>query len=1260
MTVSFDLWPKSELIERLVQIDPSGGRHRFWFDQEMLSAQWFTSQIADAIQDAGPRYHPEFNVEVPISSHLGTFGKTPSWKSSYQRRLRMFHEEISRWQRAAGDREEGNGRRLMEVAAPLLEAAHSKLRQFLQVGRVDAIRDALSIALHTVREAEAELRGELEATHGKGASTNASFRQVQAEYMLIFPAADLDHARDVAEWLAKELEFLSPDLAKAIEQRVLLITGVAGAGKTHVICDAAKQRLAEGLLSVVILGEKLNDGPVFEQIRGILGLPGDLSRDALLALLDVAAESSGSPLIMFVDALNERTPRDAWRSDLASFIKQILRFPNLQVCLSCRSTYLDTVFPPEIGLPQIEHHGFVGVELAALLRFFEWWKLDPPAVPLLQPEFLNPLFLRMLCTGLSRKERGTITEYPPSLREVVDLLLESSEVEAERRLDVDRRERRVHQAVEVTIDEMKRIHRLQLPWAIAAQTINALLPSRSRSHSLLDFLLREGILREGQIISMGSADEVMFGFERLGEFLLCENLAREASDDLDQLFTARDEIARMSGGAAGLNEALAILLPETIGKELIDVDPQGRSEELLLSTVRSLAWRPPSSITERTKVLIRQAIGTLHMQVSALDQVFALAARVDHPLGASFIDDLLGPLEQAERDQLLCPFLHLSWSEQGSARRLSTWAVEPHLGRTSASTTLAWASALAWSCAAADRRVRDHATAGMVSLLERRSEVIASLLARFLRVNDDYIVERVLLAAYGALIRANNPESTGAVSAVVYKEIFAGPPPLNALIRDYARSIVELAAHQRVLPEIDLARCFPPYGSDLPTNLLEGMKNDAADGSSGPFGRQLPEPSEKGPAWRSVWRSVDDKDFAIYTMASALSRRGNPDFFACQKWIMAEVERLGFDNRFDSYDGYMLHQFGGGRARPTWAERVGKKYQWIALYRLVGLVADKVPLEPEPWEPELPAELPPSLQAPDERNLDPTVLVRHVATNPFAVSWWNRVALDLRRELSPEEWLDCLCFPDTTDQIGLTRADGTRWLTLEAHLEWDDRHDRTDYDVAHRKCWVQLRSYLVARKNSKKLWRWLSKQDLHGRWMPEGRHRLPYVFAGEYPWGTQSLRNVLTDGSYQDDKVPVPVLPTAYEQIFEFDDSYHDQTIHTLVPAPQLFLGRELQWNGAGGYRDAEHTLRFVAPSFIEPGPEALLAERESFLNWLDDNGLTIVWTTLSETQWFPRDNLSMHNLGYGVHSRAHGLFDGVIKKSRGVTRRIRPNDSHE
>jgi hypothetical protein len=372
---------------------------------------------------------------------------------------------------------------------------------------------------------------------------------------------------------------------------------------------------------------------------------------------------------------------------------------------------------------------------------------------------------------------------------------------------------------------------------------------------------------------------------------------------------------------------------------------------------------------------------------------------------------------------------------------------------------------------------------------------------------------------------------------------------------------------------------------------------------------------------------------------------------------MAEVDRLGFDDRFDNYDGYMLHKFGSGRGRPTWAERVGKKYQWIALYRLIGLVADNVPLDPDPWEPEPPEEFPPALQAPGERNLDPTVLLRSAATDHFVAAWWNPVSLDFHQDLAPGSWLDSMDFPDTSDQIELTGPEETRWLTLHADLNWDDRLDYTDYDVTRRSCRGQLRSYLVARGDVQRLWRWLCKQDFDGGWMPEGHRWLSYVFAGEYPWATQALHNIPTGDSYRDSRVPVSMLSTAWNQSLEFEfDSYHEETINMLLPAPELFSRGELLWDGAGGYRDPAGKVHFIVPDLTEPGPPALLAERESFLNWLNDNELAIVWTTFLEMRWLPQGLGHRHDLGYAVHSRVHRLVDGAVKKSRGVTKRIRLN----
>jgi hypothetical protein len=124
--------------------------------------------------------------------------------------------------------------------------------------------------------------------------------------------------------------------------------------------------------------------------------------------------------------------------------------------------------------------------------------------------------------------------------------------------------------------------------------------------------------------------------------------------------------------------------------------------------------------------------------------------------------------------------------------------------------------------------------------------------------------------------------------------------------------------------------------------------------------------SEDGPAHARLCRSIFGGDFSRYTLSHALEWNDRPavDLPDARRWVFDEAVLLGFDGELaNHYDANMLHTYGDGRARPGWAERIGKKYQWIALYRLAGIVADHVPAigRNEPAADETAA--PPRLQA---------------------------------------------------------------------------------------------------------------------------------------------------------------------------------------------------------------------------------------------------------------------------------------------------------
>lgn len=440
----------------------------------------------------------------------------------------------------------------------------------------------------------------------------------------------------------------------------------------------------------------------------------------------------------------------------------------------------------------------------------------------------------------------------------------------------------------------------------------------------------------------------------------------------------------------------------------------------------------------------------------------------------------------------------------------------------------------------------------------------------------------------------------------------------------------------------------------------DGEDLEAPDGDEA-YGNTTEEP---GTAWRRIRFSVTDDDFERYTMQPALKSRERPglEFRVAQEWILDEIERMNFTaERFDNYDGVMMYQYGPGRGRPMWAERIGKKYQWIALYRLIGLVEDNLALTSHRYgdTPDPPEGAPPALQAPGERSLDPTVLIRAKKTAQ-TTCWWSPVAEDFKPNLTEAEWLDDLRFPDSGKLLEVESPDGQRLLVLQTYPSWDTRVG-DGYEEPRRHAWMQIHGYLVRNGQANKLWNWLREQDLHGRWMPEAPSWLMYLFSGEYPWSVQARRQLY--GEYVeplDEKVPVPVLPVGIDDTIPYEfDAYHSDSVSVVRPTRGFFEGTALQWDRLGGYTAGGRSV-FRMPDFEGPGPEALLVDREWIERWLADNEMKLVWTVLSEKHFIPGSASGRHNLGYAVHSRAHRLVDGAIKSSAGKAKRFDPNKPDE
>ncbi len=583
-SVAFDLWGESELLGRLALADTTGGLARYWFDNETFTPTWFSDRLAEAKAQAGPRYSPELAIATPLDDALQAFGRSELWIKKIEQLAKNYYGKLEWWRRTAVRNVEAPSSLPVDLAdeANAVLAAAEPLEQTLGLAgehpellTLPSFRNTVRLSIERATVLEPNLKGALLAQHGDGADS-PGFRQWRAEYMADFPMAPLDHLRDLVSVLT-EVEGLAfqPD-GQLPAAAGMLLRGEAGVGKTHGIVDTAVRRNNSGLLSLVFFGEDATGTDPWQAFIAKLGLGNTAGRDAVLDALNAAGEATGFPLIIFVDALNETQPdRRKWQSWLPPMIEQIKRRAFLKLCVSCREIYVREVMPEGLAISTIEHNGFLGREYEAQFAFFEHYGLGVPAEPLLQEEFANPLFLRLVCEALRDGGMQAIPAGREGIRTIINFLLRAKNDRAATACDFDRRENRVSEAMLRLAGAMASAGGRTLPLPNARSLVDGALSAQSKS--LFAVLEAESLVAiiEQPAASVGSEPyySVRFTFERIGDHLITEHLLAGVTDlaaafaegGTLHFLVVSDQTARSN---AGILEALSIQLPEGTDRSL--------------------------------------------------------------------------------------------------------------------------------------------------------------------------------------------------------------------------------------------------------------------------------------------------------------------------------------------------------------------------------------------------------------------------------------------------------------------------------------------------------------------------------------------------------------------------------------------------------------------------------------------------------------------------------------------------------------------
>ena len=1374
--VQFEYWGDHEIANALA-LEQHKGRNLFWFNKQLFSDAWFAAHLKVATAQAGERYTEPVSVELPISRVFDGLGRTDAFWARLRKSLLELRKRLrDDLTRSFPDSMKATAKKLGPALSAVFEAANNLREDPAAELDYAPVRQAVAKAKAIVSdlwgrisEQETKWREEYEKKHGKPPSPyetglGDAWHQVQS----------------VGTELGRLEGFMDTPDASVSEGHALLITGEAGSGKTHLVCDAAVRRQAFHLPSLVFFGEQFAAGDPWTTMIHNLGLA--CSRDEFLGALSASAQARNRRILVFIDALNEGSGLEVWPAHLSAVLATFVPYKYLGVCITVRDSYREIVIPPGLvpaRVHEITHHGFSQVEFTAIKRFFAYYGIEQPSVPTLTPEFTNPLFLKLFCTSVKNRGFKKVPKGVAGITAVFGFFLESVNLKLSHpgQLDYDKADNLVLKCVVALADEMARTGQSFVTRDFVKAKCEQLRPAQGHEKSLFRRLVSEGVLSEG--LRRGDHDVVVqvvrFAYQRFGDHLVAQRLLAQSAGRAASQILAPDSPAGVflkdlhdTYLHSGLVDALSIQLPEKIQIEFLDARPDlAESNPVREAFVASLGWRDPKSFSAQTL----KHVNTLsNRSTRGRDEILNVFLMVTgdpgHPYNADFLHKYLGKMELAVRDAVWSTFLHRNYAVESGVDRLLEWSWSDddrsHIDDESirlAGTTISW------FLTSSNRFVRDRATKALVSLFENRLLVLAGLLRKFANVNDPYVSERLYAVAYGCGLRTKGFKDLGILGKQVFSDVFAkGRPPPSLLLRDHARGLVNVASLRCPRIRFNLRATVGPFrtpwigrlpslaqlekkykkeeqynrvyhsvtGDDFSHYVIDSTfdwcshplskpkrrdrKKEYEDfvASLGTRARLLFEAYEQAfqetrPLWAFIRKDTDTESQATRdarcrrlrrAVVAALTKKAsatfendivpyliNPrvdrdaDHFdrnLMRRFILQRVLELGWTaKRFAEFDRSIRDPRGRDAYK---AERIGKKYQWIAYDEFLARVSDNFHFKESDGYRTEERERETGVWAIYYRDIDPSLLLRTTATQRDENGpkpWWvQKEFTDWASNIPPEKWLKRTGDLPPVDGFiqCIDPGTGIPMLMLNGCVKWEQEEEVGDFAIKapdKRSVWYMLRSYLVRKEHLAEIMKWGKGQDFMGRWMPEPSRNyrvylhenyLPPVYQKDGDWGDNE--------SSARGRIPKPIVCTTGDYLCEKStrDCSMDETIAMDLPSQHLYNGMKLAWSGRDGIAvDASSKVVAFDPSVFASGPTGLLMAKEPLLRFLKTKGYEIFWTLLcqkdidspdpfaGESKWVGRLDCS------GVYQMKNGKIVGSLtpKFVPPFTPKLRPRRPH-
>lgn len=826
--------------------------------KDFLKRDWLESHLNQVKSKAGTRYTPELNIDLPISEIFDGISRTEKFyqevRKNYGELLREFRYLSSIYKKRS------------------LQVRYEKIKKEVRL-LCEIIEDIKEYGCYEIPWSKIESKTKLISKKLWELSDKLQSEKEKVKETKAPPKKDGSYQRSPSEKISSDIHHISEtqdpiryfeQLAKSSKaylsnQPFLLLTGLPGNGKTHLLCDLVEHRVKNSLPSVLLFGDNFSNSEDFwKQVLKQLGLEKSIkTRNDLLARLDLEGKRAKCRALFIIDALNENTSHapDFWKKNLGKIVKEIARFPNVALVVSVRNGYEDQVLTKkqEKLFTEEEHHGFRFKEWEAVNTFFKAFSLPLPEVPLLMPEFQSPLFLLLFCRAFkksTKKDKQAFRGHEGATY-IFESYVDKVSEEIENEFGISHGPKKniwdtvikkiaeemvEHSSDRISEEKLVEIIQISHPAIDTGKFIQAL------QTNMLIFLIPKSLGDEA------TGFEVRFPFQKFSDHLIGRYIFKKFEKEVGKqgksitnarkFFSKRRKLGKFLSRSynRGIIEALSVQCPEQLrGVEFIEVASflTKKDDYLFQMTseafVESLIWRNPKAFSPGNvailKIINERVILTKSGHDKLLDAFLSVAPMPDHALNALFLHRHLLKFSMAKRDSWWSSFLHYQYGEHGAVDRLLEWAWSDNEKSHISDDSVFLASiTLSWFLTTPNRFVRDKATKGLVCLLKDRIELIPKLLGHFENVNDPYITERLFAVAYGAVLQNQREKrALKTLAEWIYKNVFKkGKPPENILIRDYARGVIDVAMKRGINVKVNKKKINPPYKSVWPKRVPTG------------------------------------------------------------------------------------------------------------------------------------------------------------------------------------------------------------------------------------------------------------------------------------------------------------------------------------------------------------------------------------------------------------------------------------------------------